>query len=375
MLFSQYNVSAEEIFRELLESAPDAMVIVDQRGVMVLVNSQAEKLFGYNRAELLGKPIEQLVPPRFRAMHPNHRDKYFTEPHIRPMGAGLDLYGLRKDEREFPVEISLSPLRTRGQVFAICSIRDVTERKRFQQALQEKNQQLENANRVKDRFLAGMSHELRTPLNAIIGFAGTLLMKLPGELTKTQEQHLQTIEASANHLLWLINNLLDLAKIDSGNVELTPEPVSCASVINEVVATLRPLAEAKKLAIDLSRIHDDLVVHGDRQALLQIVLNLTNNAIKFTEMGKVSIEVVRRCHNGAFATELHVCDTGIGIRPEDQERVFQGFERINGSAPTNGSGLGLQVSRKLAHLLGGDITLQSEYGNGSTFTLVLPDIV
>jgi protein-histidine pros-kinase len=373
MLFDQDNLPAEDIFRELLESAPDAMVIVERNGSMVLVNSQTEKLFGYEAGELTGKPIEQLVPRRFREVHPCYRDKFFAEPHMRPMAARLDLCGVRRDNGEFPVEISLSPLRIKEQLFAICSIRDVTERKRYQQALQEKNEQLESANRVKDRFLAGMSHELRTPLNAIIGFAGTLLMRLPGQLTRTQEQHLQMIEASAHHLLWLVNNLLDLAKIESGKVELRREPISCHSLINDVVATLSPLAESKGIALDSRIQSDDVIVRGDRQALTQIVLNLTNNAIKFTDSGSVVIEVKQLNGRRRSTTELHVRDSGIGIRREDHERIFQGFERINGKSPASGGGLGLHLSRKLARLLGGEITLESEYGKGSTFTLALPD--
>jgi protein-histidine pros-kinase len=206
---------AEQKFRNLLEWAPDAIVIVNPEGRIVLVNSQTVKLFGWKREELLEQKIEVLVPGKLRDVDPGDCADIITPSKSRAAGAELEWQGVRKDGSKFPVEISLNPLETEG----LFVIRDVTERKRFDQALQEKNIEMEKAILAKDRFLASMSHELRTPLNAIIGFTGTLLMGLPGPLTTEQKRQLETFRSSARHQLSLINDLLDLAKIESGKIK------------------------------------------------------------------------------------------------------------------------------------------------------------
>ncbi len=355
----------------LLEAAPDAMIVTDHRGQIVLINAQAERLFGYARTELLGQKVENLVPPRLREQHLHHRDGYQHAPRVRPMGAGLDLYGVRKDGTEFSVEISLSPITIRGERYVSSAIRDITARKRIEKALHDKNIELRNANLAKDRFLAGISHELRTPLNAIIGFTGTLLMKLPGPLTDEQERQLLIVDSSARHLLSLINDILDVAKIESGKVNITREQVVLQDVVHEVSNSLRALAEEKHLRIDVAVPAEPVIANTDRRALQQILLNLANNAIKYTEQGSVAIDMQKACDGH---TAIAVRDTGLGIRDEDRVRLFQAFEQLDASSTRRfqGVGLGLHLSQQLATLIGASLDCESTYGRGSTFTLTIP---
>jgi len=251
--------------------------------------------------------------------------------------------------------------------------RYAAQRQSLEQQLMRKNAELEDASRLKSEFLAHMSHELRTPLNAILGFAGTLLMKLPGPLTADQQNQLQVIQKSARHLLSLINELLDVAKIESGKVEIVLEIVLCREVIEQVVATLRPMAEGKNIRLETRFPQEPVHAKADRRAFSQILINLTNNAIKFTEKGSVTLELGEQAGTGGDMAVIAVVDTGAGLRPEEQSRLFSAFEQLSSAkSKTEGTGLGLYVSGKLAALLGGRIDFKSEYGKGSRFTLLVP---
>jgi PAS domain S-box-containing protein len=406
-----------EWFATTLRSIGDAAIVTDKNGIIIFMNPVAETLTGWKMDEGLNKKLTdvfRIVNRDTRRTVENPAEKVLRE------GAGVGLANhsvlISKDGKEIPIDDSAAPIKDdQGDVIGVILVfRDVTERERAAEQLQrahdelekrvaertadleavncrlkkeikqrrlaeerlrEKNIELKRANQAKDKFLANMSHELRTPLNAIIGFTGTLLMRLPGPLTVEQENQLRNISTSANHLLLIINDILDLAKIESGKVDLYPEPISCQSVIKEIMDTLGHAASSKGIRLGCDLPGEDMTVCTDRRALSQILINLVSNAIKFTQKGEVTIKLRRYIDNDSKRTEFSVSDTGMGIREEDRERLFLAFEQAEQAACLchEGTGLGLYLSRKMADMLGGSIECQSEYGKGSTFTLVLDE--
>jgi PAS domain S-box-containing protein len=363
------------------------MVIVGKDGRIALVNAQTEKLFGCTRDDLLNQPVEKLVPHRFRGKHPGHRSSYFLDPNARAMGSGLELHAMRADGTEFPVEISLSPLETEGGVLVSAAIRDITDRKRLEQLrrksaeleeatrrteLEEQNKRIQEANRLKSEFVANMSHELRTPLNSVIGFAELIASGRVGPISAPHKEYLGDILTSSRHLLQLINDVLDLAKIESGKIEIRPEPMEPGKLVVEVRDILRGLAGERRIKVDV-RIDDSVTgVSLDPAKFKQVLYNYLSNAIKFTpEGGRVVVSVTAQ---GTDQLRIDVEDTGIGVREDDLHRLFIEFQQLDAGTAKKyaGTGLGLAVTKRIVEAQGGTVAVKSAVGRGSTFSAVLP---
>ena len=377
---TRIEMQTERRFRELLEAAPDSIIEMDGDGRIVLLNLAAEKSFGYTRDELLGQPVEMLIPEALRSSHLQHRAHYLGQPVTRPMGHELPLYGRRKGGSTFPVEISLSPVKSEDGFRVTAIIRDISERKRaedrfremqqaYTQELEARNREVERANQLKSEFLASMSHELRTPLHTVIGFAELLAEELVGPLNEKQQRFVDHIHKDSLHLLELINDILDISKIESGRIDLRREVFDVSDALEETLSTIRPQGEAKSIEIE-THLAIPGAIFADRLRVKQILFNLLSNAVKFTpEGGKVSVEAIER---GGFV-QICVSDTGIGIPEEQHEAVFDKFYQVGATTKgvREGTGLGLAITKALVEEHGGRIWVESEPGKGSRFTFTI----
>jgi PAS domain S-box-containing protein len=372
---------AERRLGELLESAPDAILELDKDGRIVLLNRMAEQVFGYKREEMQGLTVEALVPEAFRGGHQGHRARYHSHPVTRPMGSGLKLEARRKDGSLFPVEISLSSVKSGAEFRVTAIIRDITERRQMEDTLRAteekyirelelRNREAERANQLKTEFLGNMSHELRSPLHTVIGFSQLLAEEKEGPLNEKQKRFLSHIQNDSLHLLDLINDLLDLSKIEAGRLELRYEAFPIDAVIAEAISSVQPRATAKSLLIGTD-ISISTPICADRLRFKQILHNLLTNAIKFTaDGGRIRI---RAACSGQFA-EIAVSDTGIGIPEDQQQAVFDKFYQVRAGIQggNEGTGLGLAITKRLVDQHGGSISLESEPGNGTCFTFTIP---
>ena len=379
---------AESRFRKLLEAAPDAILEVDGDGRIVLLNHTAEKMFGYNREELLGLDVDTLVPATMRGGHHRHRSSYTAHPQTRPMGSGLELKAQRKDGTLFPVEISLSPNWTDEGLRVIAIVRDISERKQAEDhlravreqytaeltakntQLEARNREVEKANRLKSEFLASMSHELRTPLHTVIGFTELLAEEMEGPLNSKQKRFMGHILEDSRHLLELINEVLDLSKIEAGRLDLKLEEFDFVVCAEEALSAMRNQAEAKNIRLE-SRSTFCGLLRADRVRTKEILYNLLSNAIKFTpDGGVIWLESLRQ--DGFL--KITVGDTGIGIPADEHAAVFEKFYQVGDTTRgvREGTGLGLAITKRLVELHGGGISLESQQGQGSRFSFTLP---
>jgi PAS domain S-box-containing protein len=363
-----YSEATEARFQAMLDAAPDAMIGVNAQGRIVMANIQTEALFGYERAELIDQSIELLVPERVKSVHPRHRANYFVEPRTRPMGAGLDLAGRRADGTEFPAEISLSSIDTDEGSLALAAIRDVSQRKATEEEARRAREEADRASQAKSDFLSRVSHELRTPLNSILGFSQLLAMD---DLTEVQHRSVDQILYGGQHLLDLINEILDVEQIAAGRTALSLEPVHLAHALGETLQLVRPLAEKRDVRLIEPSEDLDVYVRSDRQRLKQVLLNILSNAVKYNnEGGRVQFFYE---HTTADSLRLTVSDSGNGISPEHMVDLFTPFARLGAEQlGIEGTGLGLALSKGLVESMGGTIGATSIPGEGSAFWVEFP---
>lgn len=356
---------------KVLEFSLDVICTVDEAGRFAQMSPASAELWGYSPAELVGIPYSELLPEEDRPPSSAVAAEVMSGKTIRTF---QNRYR-RKDGRLVDMMWSAAWSPTDRKIFAIG--RDVTELERMRRAVHEHTLELEAAkeraeaaDRLKSAFLATMSHELRTPLNSVIGFTGILLQELPGPLNAEQKKQLEMVRGSARHLLALINDVLDLSKIEAGQLEVRREPFELDASLARVAASVRPSAENKGLTLELNAPPVAGHVVGDQRRVEQVLLNLLSNAIKFTEQGQVTLDVT--LVGGAVL--MTVSDTGMGIKPDDLATLFQPFRQLDTGLSRNyeGTGLGLAICRRLAALMGGEVRAESVWGRGSAFTFSLP---
>ncbi len=358
--------ASDYLARSALDAAPDAMIIIDETGTIRFANRQVSALFGYAHDDIVGRPVEFLLPERFRVRHISHRHTYVDGVRARPMGVGLELFGQRRNGVEFPVEISLSPIEGQGQVLVAAAIRDVSERKRVEAELTVAREAAVRANQAKSRFLATASHDLRQPLQTLSLLNGALRRaNADPDSAEALAQQEQAIGAMSR----LLNALLDISKLESGAVKPDPSDFAVSELFEEMRTEFAGLASSKGLALRVTRC--DECAHSDRGLVEQILKNLLSNAIKYTREGWVALHCD---HPDSKSVRIEVHDTGIGIAPEQLRFIFDEFYQVG--VPTNstreGYGLGLSIVQRLVALLGASLAVSSEPGKGSVFTLTLP---
>jgi PAS domain S-box-containing protein len=396
---SQLQMEGKEGIEALFLYATEGILVVDEKGVILRINPSAEKLFGYEKNELIGKKVEELVPRRLAGSHHEHRDKFNENPRPRAMGLGMELYGARKDGSEIPVEISLSPYTSEEGKFTIAFIVDITHRKQAEEKMKNYSQDLEKQvknrtlileeaiqelektkrnlnealekekelNELKSRFVSMASHEFRTPLATIQ--SSLSLVKKYGDIKQPekQDQHINKIKSSISNLTDILNDFLSVSKLEEGKVENFPEKFNLKNFVLEVCSEMEGIAKKDQKIIYNHTGNENAVL--DQKLLKNILFNLISNAIKFCpEAAQIKVET----EMSDSQIIIRVKDQGIGIPKEDQKHLFQRFFRGHNVTHIQGTGLGLNIVSKYVELMDGVISLTSLENTGTTFTITIP---
>jgi PAS domain S-box-containing protein len=343
---------AEDKFRLAVESCPSGMIMIDRMGRIVMVNTEVERLFGHRRDELLGRSADMLVPARLRGQHARHRDGFIHHPESRLMGAGRDLFGLRKDGTEFPVEVGLNPIQTSEGLLVLSVIVDISERKRLE--------------RLKDEFVSTVSHELRTPLTSISGSLGLLIGGATGKLPESARRLLAIAQSNSQRLVRLVNDILDIEKMESNRIAFNFKPVEARTLVEQAIEDNRGFADGYAVRVRLDPASVTGEVYADPDRLVQVVTNLLSNAIKFSPPdGEVVASVERRDH----LVRISVRDHGAGIPPEFRPHIFEKFAQADATdaGRKGGTGLGLSIVKQIVARLGGTVDFADAPGGGTVF--------
>jgi protein-histidine pros-kinase len=373
--------SGEDRMRAILDSVMDAIITVDSEGNVIEINPAAEAKFGYARATTIGKPLPPLIIAQGSTAREAHGLAQYIAEHGAPvLGNRVEATALTAGGAELPIELTVTPILGDGKALFTAYIRDLTEQKareemrRRSERLEQENRYIQESNRLKSRFVANMSHELRTPLNAIIGFSQLMHDGKVGAISEMHKELTADILTSGHHLLDLINDILDLSKVEAGKMEFHPEPLDVATVFKEVQESVRPLNGQQSIVIEMDLDRSLGEVFTDKRTLKQVLYNYLSNAIKFThEGGRITLR--SRCQP-PDCLRIEVEDNGIGIRAEDIKKLFLEFEQLDNCEGKKyaGTGLGLALTKKLVEIQGGQVGVRSEPGKGSLFYAVLPHV-
>jgi PAS domain S-box-containing protein len=353
-----------DITRHLLRFSPDALIVIDVGGHIRFANETVTALFGYSPEQLVGKPLDTLIPERLRGRHGSHLAAYMNQPGSREMGARIaDLFARRADGSEFAAGIRLAPFKLDNELFVAAAIRDNTERQQINEALVAAREEADRANRAKSRFLATASHDLRQPIQTIRLLNAAMLKVASVEMRELLQQQERAIEGMTR----MLNALLDISRLESGAIEPVMSPVAVSEVLHQLQSEFDSVAQARGISLRIDRAA--LIVTTDRTLFYQLLQNLVGNALKYTDRGEVAVT----CAVGVNALTLTVRDTGIGIPADKLDRIFDEYYQVDTQgAKRMGVGLGLAIVKEVARLLGFTVKITSRVGEGTRAIITIP---